>query len=215
MDEHKRILKKLGLILVVVGLLDIGFMIYCITNGIGYSSSLNIFAVIAGAFLLKGSLRAAGYVAFFSAFMLAGFVGILPMIILSEPLELRLIRFELHPISTFLTYALIPVVIWFVYWVYRQVTSEPVLAARKVAKMSHSKPKLAFVIGGLLAVTLSVAIYSLNHGDKAAMAKAKAAEMYGKEYSYSITAMSYSGGHVSARLIAYKDSEIRDVGVSW
>lgn len=215
MDDYVRILKKLGLVLVIVGLCDIGIMIYCITNGIGYSSSLNIFAVIAGTFLLKGSLRVAGYVAFFSAFMLAGFVGILPMIFLFEPLELRLVRFELYPIATFLTYALTPIVILFIYWVYRQVTNDPVLAARKTAGMSYRKPKLAFAIGGLLAVTLSVAIYPLNHGDKADMAKVKATEVYGKEYSYSVTAMNFSGGHVHARLTAYKDDEIKEVKVDW
>ena len=48
------------MVLVVVGLLDIGVLIYCIANGISYSSSQNIFAVIAGLFLLRGSLVAAG-----------------------------------------------------------------------------------------------------------------------------------------------------------
>ena len=46
--EHLRILKHVGLTLVVLGVIDIGLLIYCIANQISYSSSLNIFAVVAG-----------------------------------------------------------------------------------------------------------------------------------------------------------------------
>ena len=40
-----QILHRVGLALIVFGLLDIGLMIYCIFNGVSYSSSFNIFAV--------------------------------------------------------------------------------------------------------------------------------------------------------------------------
>lgn len=72
MTDHIKILRRVGWLLVVVGALDIGVMIYCITNQIAYSSSLNVFAVVAGIFLLRGSLEAVRYVAWFSAFMFSG-----------------------------------------------------------------------------------------------------------------------------------------------
>jgi hypothetical protein len=56
------ILRKTGGVLLAVGLIDIAVMIYCIANQISYSSSFNIFAVVAGVFLLLGNLRAAGAV---------------------------------------------------------------------------------------------------------------------------------------------------------
>jgi len=66
------ILRRVGTVLVVVGLLDIGGLIYCMANNVSYASSLNIFAVIAGLFLLRGNLGAAGLVRWFAAFLLAG-----------------------------------------------------------------------------------------------------------------------------------------------
>jgi hypothetical protein len=57
-SDHLPLLKKAGLVLVIVGLMDIGLMIYAIASRVSYSSSLNVFAVVAGAFLLRGNLRA-------------------------------------------------------------------------------------------------------------------------------------------------------------
>jgi len=54
--SHLFILKRIGWVLLVIGLVDIGVMVYCIANGFAYSSSLNIFAVVGGAFLVRGSL---------------------------------------------------------------------------------------------------------------------------------------------------------------
>lgn len=50
MAEHLPILRRVGWALVIVGVLDVGLMIYCIISGVAYSSSLNVFAVVAGAF---------------------------------------------------------------------------------------------------------------------------------------------------------------------
>ena len=61
-QAYVHILKRVGGVLLVVGLIDIGVMIYCAVNRISYSSSFNVFAVIAGIFLLRGSLGAASIV---------------------------------------------------------------------------------------------------------------------------------------------------------
>lgn len=57
MDDraHLRVLKRVGIVLVVVGLLYIGLMVYSIAKGVAYSSSLNVFALIAGIFLIRGA----------------------------------------------------------------------------------------------------------------------------------------------------------------
>lgn len=60
--SHLFILKRIGWVLLVIRLVDIGVMVYCIANGFAYSSSLNIFAVVGGAFLIRGSLRAASII---------------------------------------------------------------------------------------------------------------------------------------------------------
>ena len=74
--QHTPILKRVGAVLLAVGLIDIAVMIYCIANRISYASSFSIFAVVAGIFLLRGSLRAASIVRRFAVFMLSGFVAL-------------------------------------------------------------------------------------------------------------------------------------------
>ncbi|MDH5613314.1 MAG: hypothetical protein OEY66_12760 [Gammaproteobacteria bacterium] len=215
MDSSEQILKKVGIALLIVGVIDIGVMIYCITNKISYSSSFNIFAVIAGIFLMKGSIRTARAVTFFGAFMLAGFIGLLVIFPFMEPFELKAITFKLRPVSTVLSYVFMFVAIGFVYWVYKSLASEPVMTARKEAGLSHGVPKLAFALGGILVIGLSIAMYLLNNGSSAEIAKEKALEQFGDSYKYHITAMNFSGGHASARLTAYREGEIKDVHVEW
>jgi len=215
MKDHQKILKKVGIALLVVGLLDIGYMIFCIVNKISYSSSFNIFAVIAGILLIRGSVQTARVVTFFGAFMLAGFVGLFVIFPFMEPLELKIIAFRLHPIITMFSYFFMIFGVGFVYWVYRNLVSEPVMNARKEAGLSYGVPKLAFILGGMLVTGLSIGMYFLNNGVNAKIAKTKALEQYGNDYKYHISAMNFAGNHVSARIKAYREGEIKEVRVEW
>jgi hypothetical protein len=71
-SPYRGVLKRVGVVLVLVALADVGWMIYCFIHGMPYSSSLNLFAVAAGVFLIRGSLRTATYVRWFSIFFLSG-----------------------------------------------------------------------------------------------------------------------------------------------
>ena len=215
MEIHEQILKKVGLALLIVGLLDIGVMVYCIANNTSYSSSFNIFAVIAGVFLVRGSIRTASVVTFFSAFMLTGFIGFLVVFPFMEPFELKVIAFKLNPVSAIFSYAFALSAVGFIYWVYHNLSSEPVMYARREAGLSYGVPRLAFILGGMLVIGLSMAMYFINNGSKAAIAKSKASEQFGEMYKYHVTAMNFSGDHVSAYLTAYHDDEIKEVRVEW
>lgn len=68
METYRKNLKQIGSVLIVLGLLDICWMIYCISHNISYASSFNFFAVIAGIFLYRGNAKTAAIAAWFSAF---------------------------------------------------------------------------------------------------------------------------------------------------
>ena len=76
MNEHLPILKRVGKVLIIIGLVDIAVMIYCIANSISYSSSFNIFAVIAGVFLYRGSLRTAVITTWLSSIFIVMLAGL-------------------------------------------------------------------------------------------------------------------------------------------
>jgi uncharacterized protein YjeT (DUF2065 family) len=70
-QSYRAILRRVGVVLLVIGVADIGWMVYCIVNDISYRSSLNLFAVIAGILLIRGNLRAAATIRWFGVFFVA------------------------------------------------------------------------------------------------------------------------------------------------
>lgn len=208
-------LRRVGWALIAVGLADIGFMVYCIMNGLRYSSSLNIFAVIAGVFLLRQSMKAASIVSFFAAFMLGGLGLTAVLFPLLMPFDLLATQFRLDPAGSALTVLLAVVFLTFAFWVYRSLTSALVMEARRAVGVNAKKPVSAFVIGVLLAVGLSVVMALMTRGSSAESAIAKAKEKTGPGYKYYVTSMHWSGGSGSATVTAYNSAEIKEVKVEW
>jgi hypothetical protein len=91
-------LRKCGWVLLFIGIIDIVFMIYCIVNKTSYSSSFNIFAVIAGVYLIRGNLKAARLTSLFAAFLFSGFTGALLIGPFLLPLDLLIVYTKLHAI---------------------------------------------------------------------------------------------------------------------
>jgi hypothetical protein len=214
-----QILKRTGVVLLVVGLLDIAVMIYCIANGITYSSSFNIFAVIAGVFLLRGSLRAASVVRWFSAFMLAGFLALIVAWPFVQPLDLTLTEARLSPRSATGTLALVAFVLGLLAWLYRQLASQPLLAARAAAGRPRRDMRIPAAAGVGLVVLLVVFMFLLLGGESAGKARAIAEQQLGSNYRYHVSSlniqMNSQGKYVSGMVTAWNDKEIRSVPVRW
>lgn len=216
MEDYHLILKRVGWALIVVGIVDIGFMIYCIVHGISYSSSFNIFAVVAGALFLRGHLGTVRVVTWFSAFMLVGFVGVMLLFVpFVNPLDLWLIQLRLHTLNTLMSLVLGLFAVGFVYWVYRQLRSPAVVQARVAVGHSASAPKWAFVAGALLVLTLTVAMQFSLRGEAGKRAVQLAEAKMGPNYRYAVSSMNWSGEHGSSRITAYNDHEIKSVDVQW
>jgi hypothetical protein len=223
MDEHIAILRRVGLALVILGLIDIGVMIYCIANQTSYVSSFNIFAVVAGIFLLRGSLRAARIVSWFAAFLISGCIGILLISPLLFPPGLIVVYIKLHAAFVLLGVTAGIVIIALLIWVYRSLTSPPVRNAMEqkgiVARAFWKRPSRGFWVGGCLVVLLFVLLSILSHSQTAEEAKQRAAAQVGPAYSFHITSINVSirssGTYVHAVVIAYNDTEIKSIEIEW
>lgn len=215
MENYIQILRKVGFALIVIGLIDIAFMVYCISQGYSYSSSFNIFAVIAGVFLVRGGLKTARLVAWFSAFMLTGFIGIMLVFPLLKPLDLWAVELKLSPITSIISIVIGPAVIVFLFWVYRSLRSAPVTNAQLAAGINTSTPKLALVGGTAIVVFLCGMMYSMIGGENGKKAKEIAEKQYGNEYKYHVVSMNWSSGYIRANLAAYNQNEIKTVEVEW
>lgn len=223
MKDYRTILRRVGWVLIVGGLIDIGFMVYCIVNRTSYSSSFSIFAVIAGIFLLKGSLKVTRIISMFMAFFIAAFVGVLVILPFLLPFDLLLISMKLAPATAVLRFIFVPAIMALLVWIYRELTSPTVRTAMDEAGVNYSsfwrKPARGFWIGGSLALLLLILLFLLMGGATADEAKQRVAAQLGEGYKFHVSSINISSGtngkHVHAVVTAYNDTEIKDIVVEW
>jgi hypothetical protein len=216
MNDYRATLRKIGFVLLLVGIIDIGLMIYVVAKGQSYSSSLNILAVIAGVFLVSGNLSAARVVTWFAAFFLTAACGVLLFIVpFFAPLDLWLTEWRLGRREAFASMALALLATVVLIWVYRMLRSPEVLDARAGGGQSITAPRSAFVFGALAAIAGALLFHSLLHGNDAAMALEMAKAKIGPGYKFVITGMRQSNGMVRANVTAYNEGEVKAVELEW
>jgi hypothetical protein len=210
-NARRIILRRVGISLIAFGLFDIGVMVYCIINRINYSSSFNIFAVLAGIFVwrdhpwwVRWSSRASGF--FLGAFVVA--VIAFPFLV---PIDLGAREMQAHPIEAvgLAIYSLGAVVLlaW-IHWHLRSlavVPGEPSAWVRWIPSMLGAA--LAMGIVTLVGVTL--------HGASSRTAIDLARNEVGPGYRFWISNLSVVGEHGRARVLAYNDSTIQTLDVDW
>ena len=100
MENHVNPFRNAGIALLAIGVIDIGVMVYWIANEINYSSSFNIFAVGAGIFLIKGSVKTARIVRWLSVFFAIVFIGVIITTPFTTPFGLILTQLKINTLST-------------------------------------------------------------------------------------------------------------------
>jgi hypothetical protein len=219
MQEHMPILRKVGKVLIAIGLVDIAIMIYCIVNGTSYSSSLNIFAVIAGVFLFRGSLRAVAMVSWFGVFLISCLGSLVLLWPFFQPIELTLLQFKLNSIAFCTSLAIGVFVLGLICWVVHELRREPVLAARIQAGTKPSSPLVPAIVGVVLVVALVIGLKITLNGQTAQQIKKRAEKELGLGYKFNVNSINImqnsQGKFVSATVTAYNDKEIRVIPVQW
>ena len=215
MEETLNPFKKAGTVLLIIGILDIGAMAYCIANKISYSSSFNIFAVIAGILLIKGSVKTARIIRWVSAFFVIAFVCMAILFPISIPIELTITQIKLNPIGMLGSYAFSIVFIIVLAWIYRQLSSTKSLELLKQHGYKTGKPKSA-VYAALSFMVLGIVLFLfIYNSDSANKAIELAKEQQGTNYKYHINSLNMSNGHGSAVVTAYNSTEIKNIQVQW
>ena len=215
MEETDNPFRKVGIVLLIIGIIDIGVMIYCIANKISYSSSFNIFAVIAGILLMKGGVKTARIVRWFSAFFVIAFIGMLFVFPITMPIQLLATQIKLNPIGMLGSYAFSLVFIGVLIWVYKQLSTPGALAKLEQAGYKTGKPKSALYAAIGILVLGGVLFTLLFTSESAEKAKSLAKEQLGPAYEYHISSMHISGDKGSAVVTAFNSDEIKNVQVEW
>jgi hypothetical protein len=217
--DHIHILKRAGTILLVVGVIDIGIMIYCITNGIAYTSSLNIFAVIGGIFLLKGNLRAASIIRWGAVFLLSALLSMLAVAPLLQPFNLTLTAIRLNPAMMATSFGMSFLVMALLWWLSIQLAKPPVLAARAAAGRKTRSIYIPAILGAALTLIFGIAGIFMQRSDSALKATALVEKQLGASYRYHVSSLSFKksseGDFVSGVVTAWNPLEIKNVPFQW
>ena len=215
---YTSILKRVGIVLLAVGLIDTARLVYCLIHRTSYSSSLGL-GVIAGIFLLRGSLRAASITRFLTVFILAGLLAALPVLFFFLPLDLLLTQLRLHPVASLTTTAMAALEGYLLFWVSRELGREPVQTAIASAGVKQRDARLAAAAGVGLAIVLGILLTVSGGGETSKRALAMAEQRTGPGYRFYISSLRTTRTtdckSVFAQIVAWNKNEIREIPVQW
>ena len=212
------ILHRAGVVLLVVGAVDIAYMIWRLSTGASYSYSMTIPAVIAGALLMRGSLRAASALIWIAAILLPMALASGAMSLM-QPIDLTLTQLRVAPAAHF--GAALPLVMFcgLLYWLLQQLGRRPVLAAIQSSGRRQPAVNVALVVGVGLAM-LALAGKQLSHnGDLSRKAEQLAREKHGLQFRYHAIGITpradMEGTFVEAKVRAWRADRVDTVDVFW
>lgn len=218
-ENYRTILSRAGKVLVAIGIADVGAMIYCILNQINYSSSFNVFAIIAGFFLWRGSLRAASIVTFLSALYLSTMLCLILGTLLIEPTSLTFAFLRLHPHFFMVLSFMNVVVLALLSWLLAALTMPSVLDARRLNGAKLLSLRIPVICGAATTCLVMWLGAGMNDGETSQHAKALAAQKLGDGYEYYVSNLKKrSNGEntsVDATVTAWNETNIRQVTVQW
>ncbi len=217
--NNLKVMKKAGSALLVVGLADIAYMIYCISNKISYSSSFNIFAVIAGVALLRGSLRAASIVRWLAALSISCYACLLILWPILQPLNLTYTQIMLNPKGYLVSAVLMVFVFAFLYWLFNELGKEEILEARTSAGKKRRDMRVPFGLGVIVMLGMTIFLKFFLSGESAARALLEAKSQLGEGYQYHMASLNVSTHNgkklVNGVVIAWSKQEVKYVPIKW
>ena len=204
MDAHIPILKRAGMVLVVLGTCDL----------LALRSGLFLLGAAAGIGLLFGSLHMASLVRWLAAFALCALGVMMLAWPLMQPVDLTLTQLKLQPrilpsLATSATWLVL------LHWLVRTLGAPAGLAARRAAGHKPRHMGLAAASGAALSVTVCTTLALLLHGEAADRARRAAERQFGPDYRYHVAALKVDGKRVEGLVTAWNGTEIRSIPVAW
>ena len=220
-------LRRAGMVLIAIGVLDILYMIYVIANGAtSYSSGASIFAVVAGWYVFNGSLRMVQFVAPFVRYALAGLVVTAIVLTLSMPSQLVWTYLAITPVSGLLVeFAWWVVALGGTWWADRELSADEINMAMYDEGLHELWPggspsyKKLLVLGSIAVALIAGGMLFGRPSETEMQAIEMARSDLGPGYEYfvrSLHSSTESGRrHVRATVTAFSDYEIHEIQIEW
>jgi hypothetical protein len=215
--EARSILRRVGLVLVISGLADLGWTIFQAIQTRSFSYDFTLF--IAAIAVLTGSLTAADFVRRIAAFGLGGLAVFTPYWLISEPPSLLWARLRLDTVATIETMATTLLLAVLAAWTLRELSREPVMVDAANRPWAWVNAPRAFAGGVTLCLVLGVILLPLAYGKTGDRARLNAEAKLGSSFEYHLETLSVtsdsSGRHISAIVAAWNDSAVVELPVAW
>jgi hypothetical protein len=217
--RHLPILRRAGTVLLAAGLIDLAALAYSLAQGQAYVSGFNLFAVVAGVFMLRGSLQAALVARWFAVWMLAALLATVFVLPFMQPFSLTFAQLRLGIGPAPASIGLAVLVTALLGWLAWQLGREPVRAARAARHLKPWSLTPPALVGVALVVGLGVVVAVLRGGEAAAHARELAAQQVTPDYRLHVRSVSKTrsgqGTRITATVTAWTDSDIKTVPVQW
>ena len=206
-------MRRAGLALAVIGLIDIASCIAAVVNRSNYSSSLNVFALAAGVMVYRGSTGTARWVIKGLSFLLGTLLLLFAMIPVIMPPRLLWLQVKTSPFATIGGLGALAALLAALSWVRTSLASLPLYPAGLHAPALY-RARGAW-LGASVAAAVAIFLAVFLRGPFARRAIAEAKQRVGADYSFFVREMRVAGGRGSAVVLAYSDKEVREVPVRW
>lgn len=217
--SSQAVLQRVGWVLMAMGLADVAVLLYGAATGASWSSGLGFFAIAAGFFVMRGSLRVASVVRWAAAFVAAAGVALVAVWPWVQPLDLTLTLARLNPGTVALASAVSGALLVALVWMVVQLGCPAVLGARAAAGRPVRRMRIPVVLGAALTAGLAAVAITFAASPTAARARELAAAQLGSGWRYHVTAMNIrstpQGTSVRAVVTAWNAAEVRNVAVKW
>lgn len=216
---HTSQLRRVGAVMLAVGLLGLAALGLGPVPGLAYAAGLGLASVAAGAWLLRGSPRAAMWVRWCAVLLLAAGLSLLFFLPLTQPFSLTFaqLRIGQGPSLSLLTGVLLLLAL--LAWIVWQLGRAPAHAACGAAVLKPRDMRIPAALGVGLVIALGGFLVTMRVGASAQQARALAEQAVGEGYRFHITWLSRvrtgTATQVTAVVTAWNDSEVRRIPVQW
>jgi hypothetical protein len=213
------ILKRVGAVLLAVGLIDAVVTIERFAIAGPYPAAFDATAIVAAIFLFRGGPRAALWVRTLAIFLLAASIAVVIAVPFYQPLDLTFTEIRLDPANFIAKAAPVAVVLGLSLWVSRELGRQTIQDAIASAGIRRWDMRIPAQAGAGIVVLVCLLLWLALHGQSAQLAESLALQQLGPAYRYHLSWISSSGnGHgtsVSGVVTAWNDKEIKTVLLHW
>ncbi len=212
-DHFENKLKKVGLSLIIVGLIDIGILTICLFQGIPYFSSFNFFALISGLILIKSvNVKFGRIIGTISSFLITVLLGIILILLIHVPFRFWITYAEYKLENLMLIISFFVINLSYLVWINLKLTGKKASAItpennNRIADF-FLKTSSGYIMGCflvLLLLIITVFIYK-NENTKFAIKKAK--NHFSTDYDYFVSSYQTVNGVSEITITAFNDSKI-------